>query len=348
MKMYYDNGFFNPEQAFKHKAPFVFITGGRGTGKTYGVLKYFAEHETEYRMLFVRRTQMQVDIINKPEFCVFNRYNMDSGCDITTFTINKYNAAFYHSVKDDNGKLKATGDILGLTAALSTFANMRGMDLSRINLIIGDEFIPEPHEKTIKFEGLAWKNLYETVNRNRELFGEPPVKMILLSNSNNIFNPVFEEFGITNTVSSMKSKGDNTRYLKKMGIYIIDLANSEISRRKKDTALYQASKDGGYFEQMAIANEFVGFNNELIRSKPINEYVPIVRYDNITICKHKSDGTFYVTTHIYGSPDILRNDMVGVITLIKDYSYLFAMYKSNKIFFETAECVQTFRRVFKV
>ena len=43
MRVYDSNGYVNIPEILKHEAVFIFIYGGRGTGKTYGALKEMKE-----------------------------------------------------------------------------------------------------------------------------------------------------------------------------------------------------------------------------------------------------------------------------------------------------------------
>ena len=40
MSLFLDNGFVNMPRLFASRLPFIFVVGGRGTGKTYGALEY--------------------------------------------------------------------------------------------------------------------------------------------------------------------------------------------------------------------------------------------------------------------------------------------------------------------
>ena len=66
MSIYLKNGYVDIERILNYRIPFNFIIGGRGTGKTYGALKY--TYENDIRFMLMRRTQAQCDLINKPEF----------------------------------------------------------------------------------------------------------------------------------------------------------------------------------------------------------------------------------------------------------------------------------------
>ena len=62
MTLYDDNGYFDIGRVLASKLPFIFVVGGRGTGKTFSSLKYVLEHNIKF--VFLRRTQSQVDLIN--------------------------------------------------------------------------------------------------------------------------------------------------------------------------------------------------------------------------------------------------------------------------------------------
>lgn len=340
--IYLENGYFNAAYVFEHKAPIVVVIGGRGTGKTYGILKELICRNELF--LHVRRSQTQLDIINKPEFTSFLEINEDTGNDITPFKLNKSSAGYYHTTINDNGKIMPVGDMLGMTAALSTFANMRSISLSGVQTIFYDEFIPQAEERKIPHEGDAVLNMYETVNRNRELKGQKPVKMILASNSNTIYSDVLESLGITNDIEKMSRKGIENRYIEKRGILILQLYDSAISKAKANTALYHAA-DSKEFLAMSVSNAFYSLGFEEIKPQPLTEYKPLFSIFGICIYEHKSGGRYYVTKHKSGTPDKVRSDSVGVSYVRKMYNFLPRFYSSGKVFFESASTVTVFREL---
>jgi hypothetical protein len=161
--------------------------------------------EDEIKFIYMRRTQSQADLINKPEFSPFKSLNNDFGWKIGTDSISKYNAGFYQQIESDD-RLVCTGAPLGFTAALSTISNIRGFDASDVELQIYDEFIPEKHERPIKNEGAAFLNAYETINRNRELKGRKPLQCICLANANDLANPIFMELRLVRKAEQMRRK----------------------------------------------------------------------------------------------------------------------------------------------
>ena len=274
--------------------PFIFCVGGRGTGKTYGALKYVLENDIKF--LYMRRTQSQADLINRPEFTPFKAVSRDTGELITCSPISKYNSAFYRAKYEDD-KIIPDGLPIGYTLALSTVSNLRGFDMSDCELLIYDEFIPEKHERPLKNEAQALFNAYETINRNRELVGEKPLKVLCLANANTITNPIFEALNIIDKVYTMENNNQVVSINESRGFAVVLLSDSPISKLKQDTALYRLTS-GSEFESMAIGNSYnVDFNRARVN---LVEYAPIFTVNGITIYQHKNKMELYATRHKSG------------------------------------------------
>lgn len=294
-RLYLNNGYLNVPYILHYNVPFIFVVGGRGTGKTYGALKYVLESETPF--VYMRRTQSQADIISKPEFSPFKTVSRDTGIMVTSQPITKYNAAFYRA-EQDGEKLIPAGAPIGYTMALSTVSNLRGFDASDVQIILYDEFIPEKHERPLKNEADALFNAYETINRNRELSGRPAVKLLALSNANTLENPIFQKLEIIDKVYKMQKTGQTVTINEARGYAVVMLSESPISAAKDQTALYKLTR-GSDFEQMAIANSY---NIDFTRPAAIDliQYAPICTVEGITIYQHKSAPRLYVTLHKSG------------------------------------------------
>ena len=345
MQIYNQEGYFEVGNVLKTKLPFLFVVGGRGTGKTFSSLKYVIEHNIKF--IFLRRTQSQVDLLNKQEFSPFTPIANYLGINIVSVPLSKYNVGFYKAEVSEEGKLTPVGPCLGYSMALSTISNLRGFSAEDVELMIFDEFIPERHERPIKEEASALFNAYETINRNRELQGRDPLQLVCLSNSNEAGNPVFTELKLISKVELMKKKGQiySLDYDRGIGIFMLD--NSRISREKQDTALYRATK-GSEFEQMALFNEFEEFKTDLIRPMPIKEYKPICSVGEITFYKHKADSTYYCTTMKLGDPESYGADQTDRKRWYRKYSFLWTAYMRNKIYFEDATSEIIFNKYLKL
>ena len=278
-------GYLNVPGLFEVSTIFNFIVGGRGIGKTYGFLKYLIENKILF--LYLRRTQKQTDIINKPQYSPVKPVMRDMGQP-------------YDQAMNAGGSAVITSgdDVLGYTAALSTFASLRSFDMSDVKVIIYDEFIPEPTERaTIKNEYEGFLNMYETVNRNRELQGIEPVKLFALANANKLDNALFMGLELISVSDKMLKRKKESYHDMKRSISVYYPQRSPISAKKAKTALYNLAGETGDFSQMAIGNQYAVDQSD-IKNRPLIEYKPVVNLGEICIYRHKSDSKRYYTTSV--------------------------------------------------
>ena len=328
-KLYDRNGWVNWEYILKQDAAFIMVVGARGTGKTYGVMKQLIKEKQPF--VYLRRLKTQLDNCGKVTGNPFKRLNLDNDWNILPFSVGG-NVEFRHN--DRNGDLVAVG------VALSTVATVRGIDFSDYNYIVFDEAVAMIGEKPIKNEFEAFLNFYETVNRNREIIGEKPVKAILLGNANKLSNPYFTGWHFMKTSLKMLRGGqmvyrtpDNTRLM-------IMLQNSPISRKKAETAAYQNGSEG--FLAMALDNAF-RTDETKIKSEPLKEYNHIVSIGEIGIYRHKSERKYYVSSKTQ-SPyyddfgiqlKMFRNDFIMLrVNYLIAKNVLFEDYESELLFRE--------------
>ncbi len=343
MNIYLESGYVNIRGILNLGLPFNFIVGGRGTGKTYTTLE--TTILDDIRFMFMRRTQTQAEIINKPEFSPFKPINNDHGWNIGTQAITKYNSAFYEMVEDGEKQIPQ-GSPKGYTCALSTIANVRGFDASDVKLLIYDEFIPERHERPLKNEGMAFLNAYETINRNRELKGEKPLQVLGLANANDLANPIFLELRIVRKAEQMRKKGQEISIDRQRGIVIVLLNDSPISKRKQNTAVYKLTQNSE-FASMALNNDFLGEESAIIKSRNLAEYKPIVSIGEITIYEHKSKSIYYVSTHKTGSPPTFGGGEVERKRFQRLYNWVWFEYMANNVEFEEILCEILLTKYFK-
>lgn len=281
MDLYTPGGWLDVEKINALKYPFVFVYGGRGIGKTFGEAGIITG-EGRGRCLFLRRTKTEYDIVTSKEMNTFSDYNVETG----------------HSLQFEPQRgfsiIKDGSENVGLCAALSTFSNLRGGGFEQfgIDYLLYDEFIPERHKSKIRNESDVLLNIYETINRNRELKGRDPLKMRCFANSNDIRNPIFIGLNLVTMAEKMIERDLEIVTDADRGIALIDCRKSPISKRKAETALYRLSRDSEFFN-MAVKNEF---NSGLFPSvhRKLIEYRPAVNVGEIGIYTHKSSGKIYV------------------------------------------------------
>ena len=328
-KIYTSDGWVNWPYIIDQGAAFNMVVGARGVGKTYGLIKDCIERGRPF--IYLRRLKSQLDQCATAAGNPFKRINTDLGMDIKP-------------KRSTGGVLFIDGEkVIALGVSLSTVANVRGFDYSDYDCIVFDEAIASEGERPINHEFEAFLNFYETVNRNRELLGDKPTQAFLLGNANRLTNPYFSGWHFMKTALNMLKgrqmvwrSGDNSRLM----ILLID---SEISNRKRDTALYQNASEG--FITMALDNAF-RTDGTNIRSMPIREFNHLVSIGEIGIYKHKSERLYYVSM-------LTRNDNVyepygmGLKMFQQDYYNLRLFYMINKIvYFENYECELLFRELF--
>lgn len=271
----------------KSDMPFQIIIGGRGIGKTYSALEEVHNNytATEEKFLLLRCTEKELQNIGSEIGNPFKSLNNDKNWNVDVKT----------KSKDSIGAFRENEKIIGYCSALSTFANMRGIDLSDVTTTVFDEFARESHLFQFKGMGKAFLHFYETVNRNRELKGKNPMKVYLLANSVSLKNDILIELNCVQTIVNMLMRGHCKYTDKQRGLYIeIVNANNDISLAKSTTALYRLTK-GSDFEKESLKNMFV--NDDLSRcgKKNIAEYIPTIKYGNVLICRHKTRDEYYIT-----------------------------------------------------
>lgn len=307
---------------FFPQAVFIFVYGPRGVGKTYGLLKWIYEHRE--RFVFMRRTQNELDVVSRPEMQPFGKLNADLGIDMQTKSISKYNTGFYEA-----------DDLRGVGVALSTIAHIRGFDASPYNIMAYDEFIPEKHITKIRGEYEAFLNAYETVNRNRELEGKPPVKCVCCANTNRLDSPIFEGAGLIQYVERMRKEHRNVSYLPDRGVLLVDTFDSPISEKKATTAVYRLAGKESEFYKMAIQNSFADLDNANISKENLKNYDPVFVLGDVCIYRNKTlDCVYYASRHIKGSPPVYKGNKEGVDKLKLQRSGTLLMMKLGEVRFE--------------
>lgn len=333
MKLYHDNGYANIPGILARGMTFNFCIGGRGTGKTFGALKYVLDTGTKFCLM--RRTQSQLDTIARAETNPFKsvmRY-YDADWDCVPLSVGKSIYGYYKTKYDDEGK-PVYQDNLGYAIALSTVANLRGFDMTDIDLLIYDEFIPENHERAMKGESDAFFNCYETLNRNRELQGRKPIQVLCLANANDFACPILIGLGAVSTIEKMivQGKEEYVNPQKSLGIFL--LTDSPISERKATTALYKLTH-GTSFSDMAISNAFEGTNDPDVHTQDLREYNPVVGIGELCVYRHKSNGSYYVSTHMSGTVGKFSGDGIDMKRFLVSHRGLSIAVIMGNVIYET-------------
>lgn len=335
MELYTPKGWLNFRAVRDMGYPFTFVIGGRGTGKTFGALDTSIEDGLPFALM--RRTQTQADLIGNPTFSPLRPICRERGLELLTRPIVKGISGFYRSKMLD-GKRLPEGEPLGISCALSTLGNVRGFDGSAIRILIYDEFLPERGDRPLKAEADKFYNAYETINRNRELSGSPPLQAVLLGNSNDLGSPLLLKLDLVDRLESMQRAGKTVWTSDKRGIAVVLLRDSPVSAAKAGTALYRLA-EGSEYSDMALGNAFAYEDRGSIRSRPLAEYRPVVGIgDDLTIYRHKSKRLYYVSRHRTGSPPVYSTGETDLDRLRRSYGWLYKEMLDGTLDYESYPC----------
>ena len=340
--MYYDkNGYIDVDTMMKKdNSVYKFLVGARGIGKTFGVVKWIIDkyRGTGNKFIYMRRTQVQVDMIKTPELNPFKALEDELGENYRFLmqNINKNVTGIYETVYDpDKNLIVPTGVPIGYIIALSTIANIRGIGGSDIKHVFYDEFIGERHEKPIKSEGTAFLNAIETLSRNRETKGQEPLYVTCASNSVNLGNPIFLELKFITAIEKALNKGTELIKLPDRDTSIYIIKESPISKLKSKTSLYRLAGTDSDFSQMSLKNEFNQEYLGMVKSRKLSEYKPLVHVGEICIYKHRSKREWYCTEHVSGHPEEYDSSEVEIKRFSNNYYYLRLAYLNRHMYFES-------------
>lgn len=333
INLYQPDGWVDVESILEAGYPFNFITGGRGIGKTYGFIRWMIMNDTPFILL--RRTEIESQLQADPKTSSVTAVCNDLDITFHAAVHGKKMRSLY---RDDNDHE------ICLCAALSTFASVRGVDLSAYRYIIYDEFITEPHVRALKMEGIALSNAYETINRNRELSGEDPVRLLALSNSLNISNDIFMQFDLISAAENMLN--EDVEIYARGKILLLILQHSPISEKKAGTALYQAASEE--YARMSIKNEFILNDFRYVKKQNLKEYKPIWAVGSLYIYEHKSRPEFYITFKKANLPKayVYGDNYMDLTRMKRDHLRTWWNYLDGMIKFDSYKAVSLFEKYF--
>lgn len=312
---------------------FNFFIGGRRTGKTYSVLRELSKGEIPF--LYLRMTGKETTVSIEAD--LFRKYKVD-------IKVKELESNFYSFYKDDK--------VIGYGASLSTFSGLRGVDFSNIKIIYFDEFIPELGiRRQVSNPAVIFKNLYETINENRELEGIPPAKVIATANSNDIATDLMQGLKLTKYAEEML-KNDQEFYFDKKRRYQLAIlkSNPEFLKKKQRTALYEFIGEEDDFTKMSLNNMFAYNDFTNVKERSLQGLTPVCNISGLfTIFKQKNNDTYYVSPininkgcQVYDPGNQIEKQNM----LMRWSIFLNNKYYSNKIKFATYESKKAFNELF--
>lgn len=273
--------------------------GGRGIGKTFSILKHRcinAYHDPEHNKFIWLRDSNEV--VKK----------IAAGNSLTR-PIELSDQLFPHiSIKKIEGNYCFVVDeneiVIGYLMALSTFHNARGISYEDVSCIVWDEFIPEEGTLVKKNQGSIFLNMYESVNRNREFDDIDPVKIIFLSNTNDIYSDVLADLGVASIIEQMQA--DQKDHYEDADILIQFLSSAAFYEKKKDTFIYRINQNNK-FNAMALDNNFTNSTSLIKRSVRLKGSKGLLTVDNAYTLIEMPDNSLYFKRGAW--KDLLNYDM---------------------------------------
>lgn len=322
----------------RSKCPFQVFIGGRGVGKTYPTLRNLLFDEcmkriiptSDEKFLFVRRLAKEIEICSTAMGNPFKSINTDCGSHVEVRYNKNYStfSEYLDLPNEDGSTVESQEVVLGYGAALSTFAGLRGIDLSEISTVVFDEFVEEKHVRRIRAEGSAFMNMIETIGRNRELKGKPPLKVFLLSNAISLGSEILLEMHAVPVIAGMIARKQNRATVKERGLYIEIIENKAFIQAKQQTALYKLAR-GTDYEKHSVFNQFLDDNLDMVAKVNINEFKPLFSFNEYTVFQHKSRNEFYIARRQATVP--LRFGRSDVDRLRKSWKFTYQMLVVNRL-----------------
>ena len=270
----------------------------RSDGKTYSTLRYCIENKKKF--LFIKRTIEDINMLcsnirdKNANFDVspFVPLNRDFGWTYKPVKVNKGLAGFYPA--DDDGK--PYGDPVGYAVALSIATDVKGFDISEVDLIIFDEFIPARYARVNRKEGSALLDIYMTAKRDRKKRGRGELKLVCIANATSINNPTFHVLEVVDIAARMDLTNTEYHYdERKIMMHFIpgtDLESEDI----EDLDGIEIAMKGTAWAEMSFGGHFAYDDFTAVKHVRLKGYQPLtgVKYNRQFYYVYIKDGYYYM------------------------------------------------------
>lgn len=341
--LYTTEGWLNFEYIDSLPAWLIVILGKRQVGKTYGALQTMLKNN--YRHILLRRTTAELETISaSPDLNPYKVY--EPAYKVGLFKSGKKLCRICDYILDEEGKA-VPQEQRGLATSLAEIAHIRGFNGSAFTDMIFDEFIPEKGVVIRRSEGDSFLNAYVTINGNRELSGQPPLRAWLLANTNRIDSPVLEALNLTDDILWMRRKGKEE--MLKDGVYICQPDSVRISELRSDTALMKQVSKKSDFYGMAMENEFAYDESPYIRNLSIKGMQPLWGIEGRMYCWSKGD-VMYICKASFkkASAPVYEDSRLGMDQLRMEHIYMKPYYYAGLVSFADLSILARFRNVFNI
>lgn len=275
------------------------IWSRRGPGKTYSALLY-PYHR--FKTAYIKRTNKDVntictyqgDIDHDPS--PWKPINRDRGINVKPRLIEEGMGAFY----DANEKGEPVGNVIQHIFSFAKMKILKGMDFSDVEWMIFDEFVPQPGEVVKHAEGEMLLNLYMTLNRDRQKRGRPPMKLILLANSDEVSTYITNELEVVDTMVDMQIKGVAKLYDPKRKILFHHITEEEFPFTAEElTGMYEVMRGTAWasksYDGEFASNDFSNIIEMGVKNMRCLYHLHYRRQRDAYIYLNKYKGTYYMT-----------------------------------------------------
>lgn len=275
----------------------------RGPGKTYSALRY--TYANNIKFAYIKRTDGDVSLICSScegfETSPFAPLNRDFNLNVRAIEIKKGIAGFYNCDSENN----PVGAPVGIIFSMNSIAKYKGFDMSDVEYMIWDEFIPQRGEVVKKAEGDMALSAYMTISRDRQKRGRQPLRLVLFANSENIVCPMTDELEVIDTVADMNASGES--YYETRGIMIHHITDDEVPLADSEkSGIFEAMKETAWGRR-TWGGDFASNDFSRIAKKSLKggRIMSAFRYKHLTYYEYiYDDGTIYIS--LSGSADKCR------------------------------------------
>lgn len=319
-------------------AMFMFVIGGRGTGKTYDTKKKRIKHfiKTGKEFIYLRRYKTEFE-----DKSIFFADLLEEFPE-WEFKVEGMKCYMRHVTEDDKKPEKWR-----LVCYLITLANAltkKSVPYPNVDYIIFDEFIIDKGNiHYLNNEVKQFQDFYNTVDRFQDR-----VKVMFLANAVSIVNPYFIAY-------KLKPR-KNARFLRAhKGYMTVEMVDSEKFRQHVDNTRFGQMIKGTSYYDYAVGNTFHDSHDRFIQKKSEDaKFFFALKFDNHTVgiwvdytsgcyyvCnKYPNDCLTYVLTKDDMEPNLLMIDRSSA--LLKSVRKL---YMQGSVFFDKITTREFFNNV---
>lgn len=323
--------YYSLDNLLKEDAVYNLVVGERSNGKTYASLKYGLEHyiKTGKQVAIIRR--WKEDITGRRATAIWN--GIESNNVVSELTggdfegIYYYGGRYYLCTYEDGKAIWNEEDLFCYVFALSDTEHNKGITYPEIGTIIFDEFITKGTYLVDEF--VLFMNTISSIVRKRT-----DVKILMLGNTVNRFNPYFKEMGLHHAQEQVQGTIDLYKYGESGLSVALEYASSSASR---DINNFYFAFDNPKLEMITSgAWELDMYPHSPMKFKPrdIMYYYFIIFNDSIYQCEIVSVGDVTFTfihekTTPIKDPD---NDLIYTFEYVPRLNYNRNLFKPiNKL-----------------